>query len=342
MPAQWLSNSSDVSGRATAAFTGALRSMAQPEQVRRLRWVFLLLFSLWAVLGLSRLIWALLPASEDPSGPPPQIINPVTTSRSVGAADPVDIQRMRAWHLFGEAGVAAPSVQAQPQVVASQRDGIEKGARETRLNLTLRGIVASTEDGLGHAIIEHQSKQSVYAVEDKLPVSGRVTLAKVMPRQVVLDNGGTYELLVLFEDSRLGTGQAAPPQRSNPIPKSVKKGEQIDKRQDDEATALAVNYRERLYKDPQSLAKVVSVSAVREGGQLRGYSIRPGQEKEQFEQLGFKAGDLVTSVNGIALDNPANTMSLYNAMRSAGEVVFELERDEESLTISVSLNGSAQ
>ena len=342
MPAQWLSNSSDVSGRATAALTGALRSMAQPEQVRRLRWVFLLLFSLWAVLGLSRLIWALLPASEDTSGPPPQIINPVTTSRSVGAADPVDIQRMRAWHLFGEAGVAAPSVQAQPQVVASQRDGIEKGARETRLNLTLRGIVASTEDGLGHAIIEHQSKQSVYAVEDKLPVSGRVTLAKVMPRQVVLDNGGTYELLVLFEDSRLGTGQAAPPQRSNPIPKSVKKGEQIDKRQDDEATALAVNYRERLYKDPQSLAKVVSVSAVREGGQLRGYSIRPGQEKEQFEQLGFKAGDLVTSVNGIALDNPANTMSLYNAMRSAGEVVFELERDEESLTISVSLNGSAQ
>ena len=342
MPAQWLSNSSDVSGRATAALTGALRSMAQPEQARRLRWVFLLLFSLWAVLGLSRLIWALLPASEDTSGPPPQIINPVTTSRSVGAADPVDIQRMRAWHLFGEAGVAAPSVQAQPQVVASQRDGIEKGARETRLNLTLRGIVASTEDGLGHAIIEHQSKQSVYAVEDKLPVSGRVTLAKVMPRQVVLDNGGTYELLVLFEDSRLGTGQAAPPQRSNPIPKSVKKGEQIDKREDAEATALAVNYRERLYKDPQSLAKVVNVSAVREGGQLLGYSIRPGQEKEQFEQLGFKAGDLVTSVNGIALDNPANTMSLYSAMRSAGEVVFELERGEESLTISVSLDGSAQ
>ncbi len=342
MPAQWLSSSSDVSGRATAALTGALRSMSQPEQARRLRRVLLLLLSLWAVLGLSRLIWALLPASEAISGPPPQIINPVTTSRSGGAADPVDIKRMRAWHLFGEAGATAPSVQAQPQVVASERDGIEKGARETRLNLTLRGIIASTEDGLGHAIIEHQSRQAVYAVEDKLPVSGRVTLAKVMPRQVVLDNGGTYELLVLFEDSRLGAGQAAPPQRSDPIPRSVKKGEQIDKRQDAEATALAVNYRERLYKDPQSLAKVVNVSAVREGGQLLGYSIRPGQEKEQFEQLGFKAGDLVTSVNGIALDNPANTMSLYSAMRSAGEVVFELERGEESLTISVSLDGSAQ
>ena len=38
----------------------------------------------------------------------------------------------------------------------SSREGIEKGARETRLDLILRGVVASTEDGLGHAIIEHQ------------------------------------------------------------------------------------------------------------------------------------------------------------------------------------------
>ena len=49
------------------------------------------------------------------------------------------------------------------------------------------GFVASTEDGLGHAIIEHRSQQTVYAVEDELPVPGKVVLAKVMPKQVVLD-----------------------------------------------------------------------------------------------------------------------------------------------------------
>ena len=126
------------------------------------------------------------------------------------------------------------------------------------------------------------------------------------------------------------------------MPAATGKGKDIDKRQDDEATALASSYRERLYKDPQSLAKVVNVSAVREGDQLLGYRIRPGAEKEQFERLGFKAGDLVTAVNGVALNNPANTMSLYNAMRSAGEVVFELERDDQPLTISVNLDSSGQ
>jgi hypothetical protein len=59
----------------------------------------------------------------------------------------------------------------------------------------------------------------VYAVEDKLPVSGDVVLAKVMPRQVVLDNGGTYELLTLFEDTELDA--QLPPGGSPPVAPQV-------------------------------------------------------------------------------------------------------------------------
>ena len=33
-----------------------------------------------------------------------------------------------------------------------------------------------------------------------------------------------------------------------------------------------------------------------------------------FSQLGFKSGDLVTGVNGIDLNDPANTMRLYQTM----------------------------
>jgi general secretion pathway protein C len=65
--------------------------------------------------------------------------------------------------------------------------------------------------------------------------------------------------------------------------------------------------------------------------------VSPGKQREQFEQLGFKQGDLVTGINGIALDDPANTMRLYQTMRTASEAVFELEREGESLSISVQL-----
>ena len=55
----------------------------------------------------------------------------------------------------------------------------------------------------------------------------------------------------------------------------------------------------------------------------------------------FKPGDLVTSVNGIALNDPANTMRLYQTMRSASEAVFDLQRDDQPLTVSVSLGDEA-
>ena len=54
-------------------------------------------------------------------------------------------------------------------------------------------------DGLGSAVIKGGSREQVYAVGDDLPVSGKVTLVKVMPRQVVIDNSGTYELIKLYE-----------------------------------------------------------------------------------------------------------------------------------------------
>ena len=76
---------------------------------------------------------------------------------------------------------------------------------------------------------------------------------------------------------------------------------------------------------------------MRENGELRGYRIAPGKEQDQFELLGFRSGDLVTSVNGIELNDPANTIRLYQTMRSAGEAVFELQRDNQPVTVSVNL-----
>jgi general secretion pathway protein C len=86
---------------------------------------------------------------------------------------------------------------------AAQRDGIENGAKETSLALTLTGIVASTSDGLGNAMIEARNKQELYAVGDDLPANGKVTLAKILPKQVVIDNNGTYELITLFDNNAI-------------------------------------------------------------------------------------------------------------------------------------------
>ena len=252
----------------------------------------------------------------------------------------VDIDSLVGWHLFGEPGSPASADTMPAEATANEREGIEQGARETGLNLVLRGVVASTDDGLGAAIIEYQKRQQVYGVDDELPVPGKVVLAKVMPQQVVIDNAGTYELLTLFEDSALSSQLVvpAPSQRVDPRGSSL---QNLDRRSDDSATAIAQSYREQLYSNPRSLAEVVRVTAVRDNGELRGYRVAPGNDAAQFKQLGFEAGDLVTGINGIALDDPANTMRLYQAMRTASEAVFEITRGNQPVSLSVSLDAGA-
>jgi general secretion pathway protein C len=334
--AQWLSNSSAVSARVSAALTGVLSALARPDQARRLRQVLLCLLAIWAVLALTTLIWALVPTTESAASVVSEVINPVTSGGSARDADPVDIDSLVGWHLFGEVGEALVDIPLpQESEQASSRDGIEDGASETSLQLKLRGIVSSNEDGLGFAIIESNNEQDVYAVEDKLPLAGEVILAKVMPKQVVLDNGGTYELLVLYEESSMDV--PAMPAAANTSARPA----QVERREDPETASIAQSYRDRLYQNPQSLAKVVRISAVREGSALRGYRISPGTDAEQFTQLGFEEGDVVTGINGVSLDNPSNTMVLYNSLREAGDVVFELERGGQQQTLSVNLDGGA-
>ena len=338
MRAQGLSSSGDSLRRGTDVLEAALRRLTGPEGMRRLRRGVLLLFSLWAVIALSQLIWTLLPDGNSPWPDDAAVINPVALAAPTAGAEPVDLARIRAWHLFGEAGAqSAPGAVPEPaQAVTTARDGIEKGARETRLAAKLRGVVASSQDGSGYAIIEINSQQDIYRVDDKLPLPGEVLLAKVLSGKVVLNNGGTYELLPLFEDSDLDAQLLQPPaQAAEPAgaPQASAGGS---------AAAVARSYRERLYQNPQSLADVVTVSAVRENGELLGYRIAPGKEQEQFALLGFQPGDLVTGVNGIALNDPANTLRLYQTMRSAGEAVFDLQRGGEALTVSVSLGEDAQ
>ncbi|TDG16013.1 type II secretion system protein GspC [Seongchinamella unica] len=324
-----------------ASLESAAHALAEPARARRLRQLVIAALLFWLLVSVASLFWSLYPT--EPVGVPAdlEIVNPVTRAPNAAGSAPVDIARLQELHLFGEIGADEPvaAVVEAVETVDASRDGIEEGARETRLQLLLRGVVASTEDGLGIAIIEHRKKQAVYAVGDELPEGSKVVLAKVMPRQVVLDNNGTYELLSLFEENELDaqlTAAAPSPRIAQPVNHGAPA--LVDKRNDATATELAQSYRDRLYQNPQSLAEVVSVNAVRRDGQLLGYRVSPGKDKQQFAQLGFKAGDLVTSVNGIDLNDPANTMRLYQTMRTASEAVFDLQRGDELVSISVSLD----
>jgi general secretion pathway protein C len=322
-----------------ARFRGLYHWVADEQRLLILQRGLIAVLVVWAVNSMANTVWALMPSSPVEVSKSVVINPPPPTADASGGVETIDVSSILGMSVFGAVEPSEVQELAAVGTVANPRDGIENGARETNLALTLTGIVASTADGLGSAMIEARKKQELYSVGDDLPANGKVTLAKILPKQVVIDNNGTYELITLFDDNGIvGIVQSAAPAPASdssegaPSPVIATSATQAQRQR------LAANYREQLYSDPQSLAGLVSISAVQSDGGLKGYRVAPGRDTAQFTALGFKAGDIVTAVNGYALSDPTNTVRLYQLMRDATDAIFEVERDGSPVSISVSLS----
>lgn len=322
-----------------ARLRGAVRWLSDSERLPKLQRALFLVFVLWAINSLVDAVVAFIP-NDSPAKSMPVAINPApVASGQTRDSEIIDVSSILGADIFGP--VAANEIQAIAEETAtmSPREGIEDGARETRLALKLTGIVASTSDGLGSAMIEAKKKQELYSVGDALPANGKVTLAKILPKQVVIDNNGTYELITLFSDNVIaGIVKTAP--KSAPESEATAQAEGVSTASVNVAQQqrLASRYRQQLYSDPQSLSGLVSISAVQGQNGLKGYRLSPGRDTAQFTALGFKSGDIVTSVNGYALSDPTNTVRLYQLMRDATDATFDIERDGTPVSLSVSLS----
>ena len=313
------------------------RLARDPAQLQRVQTALIVVLVLWSLSSVSQLIW--IPFRANPIDAAPALaLNPPKPAGGQQTAV-IDTSSVRGLGLFGGSPEALAEVD-NATLSAASRDGIEQNAQETRLALTLTGIVASTEDGTGSAVIKSGAAEQVYAVGDALPASGQVVLAKVMPQQVVIDNNGTYELIKLYEGSGIAipTRAARPPgQDAIASVQSVSPNEAGTPASAAEQTALASQYRRQLYNSPESLASVISVSPVREGDRVVGYRIAPGADRAAFDTFGFQPGDIVTAVNGLALSDASNTVKLYQTMKDATQASFDIERGGGTVTVNVDL-----
>jgi general secretion pathway protein C len=338
---QWLDTGGARLGEVARELAIRLESLSDPARLRRLKQGLCALAAVWLVFALVNLFWSLVPAPEADEQPA-DVLNPLVEPSQSGPRISVNIDELVQWNLFGTAATAPAPVVAEElaSIADDDLDGVENTARETRLALTLQGVLSSSDSAEARAIIEAEKEQQLYLVGDELPVGNKVKVAKILSDRVVIDNGGKYELLMLFDEDDFAVSQspsAGPSAVRKPVP-TGRATSTSRRRGNADITQVAENYRRRLYSNPQSLAQVVKISAVREEGQLQGYRVSAGRDREQFEALGFKANDVVTGVNGIELTDPGKAIKLYEVMRTATQASFDVLRDGRSVTLEVALD----
>jgi len=191
-------------------------------------------------------------------------------------------------------------------------------APDTQLNLELRGVLAYDPEASALAIIsEGRGNEKVYAIGDELP--GSATLQEVLADHVILKRNGRLEKLRL-------------PEESTPIAvaTTARKGADVSQ-------LSAGQLRDNIVKDPMQFARKVRTIPHKENGKLIGYKLRARDYEAVLAQYGLQPNDIVTEVNGTALNNPKTSLRALRSLATATEINATIVRDGVEMPIFVSL-----
>ena len=286
------------------------------QHQKQLHTIVVVLLSLYLIAFAAKLVWRIIPEPQL-SATPTVSRAPVISSSS--GQNGVNIAKIQPLNLFGNAA-AKP---AEP--VAEVTD-----APETRLNLTLTGVVASSEQEAGTAIIENRGSQAVYGLGEKIEGTN-ATLQKVYNDRVIIKNGVRNETLMLDgidydEANRRREMQA----RNRPEPEEL---EEDTVELSDEALEATAALRER----PANFTDFISISPKTEEGQLIGYQVSPGKEPELFKSAGLQAGDVITQINGLDLTDLQQSQEALSELRNAQTIELTIIRDGGLTTLYLDL-----
>ncbi len=101
---------------------------------------------------------------------------------------------------------------------------------------------------------------------------------------------------------------------------------------------MLTSIRDKLLTDPSKASDYIRIQPANIDGQQRGYRIYPGRDRSVFNGAGLRPGDLVTSINGVGLDDPARALQMLGELSSANSLTVMVERGGTPQAITVNLN----
>ncbi|QJR80811.1 type II secretion system protein GspC [Alteromonas pelagimontana] len=288
---------------------------------KQLHLLVVVLLCLYLIAFAAKLVWRIIPEPEITATP---ALPTQKQTAALSDRNGVNLRQLQQLNLFGSVDKTAPAEETTPVTDAPQ----------TKLNLTLTGVVASSEIDEAAAIIENKGSQAVYGLGEKIEGTN-ATLNQVLQDRVIIKNGVRHETLMLdgidFEEAnrRRSSGFSPTPNSSNPLPTRAVPAAGSTRRLESEAAEVTNTLREQ----PASFTDYISISPKTENGQLVGYQVKPGKNPVLFESAGLKAGDVVVQINGMDLTDTQQSMEAMNELRNAQTIELTMTRDGEYITV---------
>jgi general secretion pathway protein C len=307
----------------------ALRMYSQHQN--KIIFLIVVLLSLYLIAFAAELTWRLIPQPESSQS---GLLSNVNTSPAQSASR-LDILPLIKLNLFGNPE-AKPIVTALAEIT---------DAPETKLNLTLTGVVSSTDPKVGAAVVENNGKQNTYGVGDKIDGTN-ATLDQLYIDRVIIKNGLARETLMLdgidFNEANQIREQGYRQQAQEFDTPQGPVEFQMPDSDSDQSSASVREMREQINQSPTSFTDFIAIKPHAPNGALIGYQVSPGKQAEFFSNVGLRSGDVITQINGLDLSDPAQSLEAINVLREAQFLQMEVLRGDEALSLDIDIPSSEE
>ena len=262
-------------------------------QNRWLIWLVNILLVLWLVWLVADETWQYFQPEPEPvasvAKPPPKAATP----QEFPTGQLADL------HLFG---------------VADEQEKIDvkriMDAPETKLKLSLKGIVSTDDSKQGYAIIQKPDKEEKhFKVNDS--VFGLATLEEIYIHRVILLRGERYETLKLPIEFMGGDLH-------------------MERLRKAEAKRIVSDFRHKLVnRKGMELIKMFGFDTTYKNGGFYGFTVKVVGEDgpRMLEALGVEENDVITAVNGKRFAESLEAVESLTELKHATEVDIEIERN---------------
>ncbi len=208
--------------------------------------------------------------------------------------------------------------------------------RELRL---LASVVNATHPDRSFAAVRKDRGTYLLGIGQRL---GDLELIALRPARAYLKPGiGPVCRLPVF----LPSGERAPPSAPSPAPgrgKEKQTGAAFSKAELAAGVralgrgqfAISRELLARAFADKAALQRLVTLRVRNENGRMLGVELAAIPAGSPFEQLGLRPGDLISSLNGHDLRNPAAAMQAFRELKTADRVKLQLQRNGSFRTLA--------
>jgi len=226
--------------------------------------------------------------------------------------------------------------------VPSRYDKTATGSQvpESNTRYVLLGTISSETGGTRRAILWSEGMTDPLLAREQQEIEPGLRVASIARSQVLLKRRGIVEKLELLPvGSRTREPVAAPvrvaarpqPVRTAPQPAGIsiqvnKIGENAFSMDEDTVAQLTGNINQFMTQ-----ARIIPYF---EGNQSAGYRLAAMRPGSAFEQLGFRAGDIIQRVNTVELTSPEKMYTIFQNLKDEKRVTVDVLRQGQKNTLT--------